>query len=203
MAASVPDDTSLTCSQPDTRSQMLRRGAPRPGWVHRRRAECQGLGDRGGHHRMGMAEEHGAIGLDHVDVAAALDVPHVRPVAARHVYGVPPTAANERTGESTPPGITRRARSNHPALEDGASEFAPAPSPTVPDRSVTQSLGDLSGEVRQDDIGTCPLERDEVFERDRVTVDPTPARRLPSPSSTRRSRGRRRQGHLRAPPPKR
>src|ERR1700728_2000940 len=81
------------------------------------------------------------------------------------VYGVPPTEAKERTGESTPPGITRRARSNHSALvlDAGGTGSGPA--------SATERLGHLSGEVGQDEIGPGPLEDGQLLERDGLPVD--------------------------------
>ena len=48
------------------------------------------LGDGVGHNRVGMSEEHGAVGLHHVDVARALDVPQIRAASARHGVGRPP-----------------------------------------------------------------------------------------------------------------
>ena len=57
--------------------------------------------------------------------------------------GVPPTALNARTGEFTPPGVTRWARANHSAdaavvrpraAEARVSLGTPAFSPTAPDR---------------------------------------------------------------------
>ena len=62
------------------------------------------------------------------------------------MYGVPPTEAKDRTGESTPPGITRRARANQSALDAGGAS------------SATERLGHLGGEVGQDEVRPGPLQ---------------------------------------------
>src|SRR3954463_14340670 len=77
-----------------------------------------------------------------------------RPLATK--YGVPPTERKARTGEFTPPGITREARPN-------SSSFV------TPSR---ECFGELGGEVAEDDVGAGPLDRRDMFEGDRVTVDP-------------------------------
>src|SRR5580704_11659147 len=76
------------------------------------------------------------------------------------VYGVPPTEAKDRTGESTPPGMTRCARANHSAFDAGAA-------------STTDRLGHLCREIGQDEIGSGPLQGHELFECNGRTVDPT------------------------------
>ncbi len=113
-AASVPDETRRTCSQPGTApadrlgQQDLAGG---------RRAECRAAGRRcltaARDHRVRVPEQHGAVGLHHVEVAVPFGVDHEGAVTETTVYGVPPTEANERTGESTPPGMTFRATANH------------------------------------------------------------------------------------------
>src|SRR6516165_5464962 len=76
-------------------------------------------------------------------------------------YGAPPTERKARTGELTPPGITRSARSNRDAL-------------VVPrDPSAMEPLGQFTGQVGQDQIGTRTFDRRHVLERDRGTVDPS------------------------------
>src|SRR4051794_21357328 len=76
--------------------------------------------------------------------------------------GCPPTDANERTGEFTPPGIRATARSYQ--------------SVTTSPRSGMKELGDLVSEVREDDVGAGALDRDQMLERDRFTVEPTELR---------------------------
>src|SRR5437879_6464032 len=70
-------------------------------------------------------------------------------------YGVPPTDRNARTGEFTPPGMTRDARAN-------SSSFV----------VMSQHLSEISGEVREDDVGAGALHGRDVLEGDGVTVDP-------------------------------
>ena len=62
--------------------------------------------------RVGVAEQERAPRADQVDVLVAVDVaqPGAGPEAMNR--GVPPTALKARTGELTPPGVTRWARSN-------------------------------------------------------------------------------------------
>src|SRR5271170_708992 len=79
----------------------------------------------------------------------------VAPEPLATVYGTPPTDAKDRTGESTPPGSTAEARLNHASFV-----------------SATQGLGDLGGEVRDDDVSPRATDRRQVLERDRPAIDP-------------------------------
>src|SRR5437879_2468608 len=79
------------------------------------------------------------------------------PSARATKYGVPPTDPNARTGEFTPPGMTSAARLNSDSLV-----------------SAIEALGQLSGEIREDDVGPGPLDSGEVLEGDGVAVDPAP-----------------------------
>src|SRR4051794_15292090 len=78
-------------------------------------------------------------------------------------YGVPPTEPKARTGEFTPPGITRCARSKRSRLVD-ATGFA----------SSAQQLRQLPGEVGEDDVGPGTLDRSELLDSRRRPIDPTP-----------------------------
>ena len=66
--------------------------------------------------------------------------------------GSPPTEPNARTGELTPPGMRACARSNQDS-PIGCYELC-------------SELGDLAREVREDDVGAGPLDREQVLERD-------------------------------------
>ena len=79
-------------------------------------AALHGLDDR----RVRVAEDHRPPRRHEVDVCDAVRVGRYGPVPLTMNRGVPPTARNARTGEFTPPGITRWARSNR-AAETGAS----------------------------------------------------------------------------------
>ena len=79
----------------------------------RRRPRCTASSTAG----MAVAEDHRPPGADVVDVALAFGVDRSRRRRARAMKrGVPPTARNARTGELTPPGMTRWARSNSSAF---------------------------------------------------------------------------------------
>ena len=70
------------------------------------------------HLRMGVAEDDGAVALHQVDVARRPSTSHTYGPSARATkYGVPPTDRNARTGELTPPGMTRWDRSNSSSFE--------------------------------------------------------------------------------------
>ena len=69
---------------------------------------AHGLDDLG----VGVAQDHGPPGAHVVDVALAVGVHDPRALGAAMKSGVPPTALKARTGELTPPGMTRRARAN-------------------------------------------------------------------------------------------
>ena len=73
--------------------------------------------------------------------------------------GSPPTDANERTGESTPPGIERRARANQCAFDVDAAAGSAA-------GSTTELFGQLGGEVGQHEVGAGTLDHGELFEGD-------------------------------------
>src|SRR5437764_12838023 len=109
--------------------------------------------------------------------------------------GSPPTAPNARTGELTPPGMRASARSksdsptsslvaracarapaNH-RLDPGPGK--PRPLPHVPlSRAchAAEPLGGFARQVRQHEVGARSLDRDQMFERDRVAVEPAELR---------------------------
>src|SRR5215468_6035374 len=101
--------------------------------------------------------------------------------------GSPPTEPNARTGEFTPPGMTRCARSNNSLMMLGSTPRFPPPDParrpcrrafgarcsrsrTVVSR--VQALGNLAREVREDDVGAGAFDREQVLQRDCRTVEP-------------------------------
>ena len=69
--------------------------------------------------------------------------------------GVPPTAPNARTGEFTPPGVTAWPRANHSALWEISSCVTRSPY----DGLRTQTQSGFDREVRQDDVSTRALDR--------------------------------------------
>ena len=89
---------------------------------------------------------------------------HTRGPSARATkYGVPPTDRNARTGEFTPPGMTRWARSNSDSSV----------------RSSPQRFGGFAGEVGEDEVGAGPLDRGEVLHGDgRPSIQPRSAAAL-------------------------
>ena len=61
--------------------------------------------------RVGVAGDDRAVGLHEVDVARALDVPHVGALGPGHEVRRAADGLKARTGQFTPPGMTRWARS--------------------------------------------------------------------------------------------
>ena len=183
IAASVPDDTSRTFSTAAPAPRSPRRARPRasvgaPYDVPSAAARCTASTIAG----CGVAEDRRAPRLHVVEVAVARRCrrgTRRRPASTKN--GSPPTAPNARTGEFTPPGM-RAER----ALEQLVRRSL--------GHAHEQALGDLAREVGEDEVGAGALDREQVLERDRGAVDPAVARRRPSPSRTRRSRGTPRPG---------
>src|SRR5438552_751260 len=88
------------------------------------------------------------------------------PSARATKYGVPPTDWNDRTGELTPPGMTRRARSKSSLLVTRSPDSSPLRgdashcdlgSLALGARSRSKRLGERAGEVREDHVGPRTL----------------------------------------------
>src|SRR5437867_5281012 len=75
--------------------------------------------------------------------------------------GVPPTALNARTGELTPPGMTRCARAN-------------SSSERVIESRSGDPAGEVLGVVGQDDLGAGAGDAGERLLDDPLLVDPSP-----------------------------
>jgi hypothetical protein len=71
---------------------------------------------RADHLRMRMSEDGRAPRTDVVDVFGAVGIPQPRPAPRVKKRGVPPTERKARTGELTPPGMVRWARSKSCSL---------------------------------------------------------------------------------------
>ena len=90
LVASVPEFISRTCSQLGTRAAIvsasfISRGVGAPYDVPSPARGRERRGDR----RVGVAEDHRAVALHEVDVAAALDVEHVRALGPGDDVGPP------------------------------------------------------------------------------------------------------------------
>src|SRR5687768_6320597 len=91
-------------------------------------------------------------------------------------YGVPPTERKARTGEFTPPGMTREARSKSSSFVTAPS-WGCAPDPSALARSPRElrsreHVGELGGEVGEDDVGAGALDRGDMLEGDGIAFDP-------------------------------
>src|ERR1700712_5014995 len=94
--------------------------------------------------------------------------------------GVPPTERKARTGEFTPPGVTRDARANSAALAGAAvtSKWSFINSLWFNFRLLVgvEFLGDLGRPVGQDDGRAGPLDRGQRLDNGPVPIDPAMCR---------------------------
>ena len=86
----------------------------------------------------------------------------VRRLAPGDEVGLAADRRKERTGELTPPGIDPAG----PGEQLGVA--------SRPARSATEHLGQLAGEVGEDDVRAGPLDRGQLLERHGRAVDPAP-----------------------------
>ena len=126
-----------------------------------------------------------------------------RPPGARGRGSTRPTTARSRgsRGRRCRRGMRRRGARDEERLAADRAERADrrvhaagdarlgAREPVGHGSRVRERLGDLAGEVREDDVGAGPLDREQVLERDRGDRRSSRVARRPSPSRTRRSRG--------------
>ena len=153
-----------------------RPAGPRPRWG--RRTSCpRPAASRTAATTAGWAwpEDGGAVGLDEVEERGALGVPHVGALAPGHEIGVPahrPERAHRRVhaaGDDPPgPGEQRFGRrvDGRRASADGVG-------------SATERLGELAGEVGQDEVGAGPLDGGRSVRGPRPVRRSSPARRPP------------------------
>src|SRR5437868_9021470 len=88
--------------------------------------------------------------------------------------GVPPTPPNARTGESTPPGITRLARSNSSSDRPMPGVILAPPAARARARAPSgQPVRGFLGVVREDEVGAGSPDRREDLEGGPAAVDPS------------------------------
>ena len=132
----------------------------------------------GGDHRlldlgMGVAEQRRSPRADVVDERRGRwRRARARRAAETTAIGSQRIAAKARTGEWTPPGVTRRARSNQVAAgAEGVRRHRCAGTAAAP-RRPAERLGQLAGEIGDDDVGAGASQRQRRLHRGARQIHP-------------------------------